>query len=770
MNIIVSFFLLFIFFAFTEIVKRIRPMGLGRALPVAFALMIGFESILLNGLSIFHSVNRLWLSVCHLIFLLLWWITLRNNKKQIVNHFDKFRKLLLGCINNPAVLILIPLIILFLRTAYIFPPNNYDSMTYHMGRVAHWLLSESVAYFPTPIERQNVLGPGAEYLILVLQILLGNDQLANFIQLFSYILLIPSIIYLLRVFKVSRKIAPYILLLTATAPMALLQATSSQNDLVASVMTYGIIFSLLRFLVGKIDRVTRGDYFLIGTCLASGFLVKPTALLVASPFIGLSLLFQVKNLIKNIALTQKLVRNLLMFVIAFISIAGPDLYRKVEHNTARHEVYPLFTEWTAERFLNPLRTMDANMPIRNDTRRILKVFGYKVPIDTGNVFNGHEDFAGNPYQFLALLIMSGMTVLTLFLFSKKAISGRYFFLSLAPLFSWLVFALVVRHQVWISRLQLPIFFVLPFSFIFYFHVIRDKLNFSFISRLIIIWIAFLSTTYGVLTAVKNPSRSLFLVQMWGERPSRHREYYRNGGEMEAHNLLFKKAQNSQCNRIGVISGPDSVDYPLVWRAKELGIQTKYLWDFSNGPIVNKFKLSSESMQWPCMIFVASGCGGHITEKDHRWNVTENNSIFYRNVEWEYNQLQGGIDVIAMMKRNGIRGKNDLILEDSHDGLLITATGKDPYIILPELLRQNSPSCIYRVEIVTEKDTEIQIFYNTKKEKTFSEKLSIKRKISKGANVVYFQLPIDEIAGSLRLDPGRIEGKYLLSSIEYKPIF
>jgi hypothetical protein len=112
-------------------------------------------------------------------------------------------------------------------------------------------------------------------------------------------------------------------------------------------------------------------------------------------------------------------------------------------------------------------------------------------------------------------------------------------------------------------------------------------------------------------------------------------------------------------------------------------------------------------------------------------------------------------------------RQTIILEERRDGLLIRATGKDPFIILPELLHHSSPSCIYRVKITTEVDTDIQIFYNTIKEKGFKERLSIKREIQKGDNVVYFQLPVDEITGPLRLDPGRFEGQYLLSSIEYK---
>src|SRR4030095_5899533 len=33
--------------------------------------------------------------------------------------------------------------------AFLAPPNNWDSMTYHMPRVAHWSQAGSVAHYPT---------------------------------------------------------------------------------------------------------------------------------------------------------------------------------------------------------------------------------------------------------------------------------------------------------------------------------------------------------------------------------------------------------------------------------------------------------------------------------------------------------------------------------------------------------------------------------------------------------------------------------------------
>ena len=49
-------------------------------------------------------------------------------------------------------------------TAIVAPPNTYDSMTYHLPRVMHWIQNQSVAHYPTHIPRQLHFPPGAEFI------------------------------------------------------------------------------------------------------------------------------------------------------------------------------------------------------------------------------------------------------------------------------------------------------------------------------------------------------------------------------------------------------------------------------------------------------------------------------------------------------------------------------------------------------------------------------------------------------------------------------
>lgn len=58
--------------------------------------------------------------------------------------------------------------------AVLSPPNNFDSMAYHLTRVAHWAQSGSVAFFATNDERQLYMLPWSEYAVAHLVILAGG--------------------------------------------------------------------------------------------------------------------------------------------------------------------------------------------------------------------------------------------------------------------------------------------------------------------------------------------------------------------------------------------------------------------------------------------------------------------------------------------------------------------------------------------------------------------------------------------------------------------
>ena len=51
------------------------------------------------------------------------------------------------------------LLFLTFLVAIISPPNTWDSMTYHMGRVEHWLVNQSIESYPTHLHANFSLAP-----------------------------------------------------------------------------------------------------------------------------------------------------------------------------------------------------------------------------------------------------------------------------------------------------------------------------------------------------------------------------------------------------------------------------------------------------------------------------------------------------------------------------------------------------------------------------------------------------------------------------------
>ena len=120
-----------------------------------------------------------------------------------------------------------------LTTALISPPNNMDSMSYHMPRVMHWIQNASISHYPTNTVRQISFPPGAGYAVAHVVLLSGNDYFANVIQWMSFLGCILGVSLIAADFT-SRKGQIMSALFCATLPMAILQSGTMQTDLLVA--------------------------------------------------------------------------------------------------------------------------------------------------------------------------------------------------------------------------------------------------------------------------------------------------------------------------------------------------------------------------------------------------------------------------------------------------------------------------------------------------------------------------------------------------------
>jgi hypothetical protein len=124
------------------------------------------------------------------------------------------------------------------------PPNNLDSLVYHLTRVAYWIQHRTLAPWPTPCLHQTLFPLNAGIGNLWSMVFLRCDLLTGFVQWFAALGSMAAVFGLARGFGSSRTQAAYAAGLYLSLPMILLQATTTQNDLTAAALVTAMFFLL----------------------------------------------------------------------------------------------------------------------------------------------------------------------------------------------------------------------------------------------------------------------------------------------------------------------------------------------------------------------------------------------------------------------------------------------------------------------------------------------------------------------------------------------
>ncbi|GIG58076.1 hypothetical protein Lfu02_24480 [Longispora fulva] len=125
--------------------------------------------------------------------------------------------------------------------ALTYPPNNFDSMTYHLPRIEHWVQQHSVEVFAVRIHRQVTYPPGAEYLMLHLRVLTGGDRLHNLVQWGAAVGCAVAASRIAAQLGGARLAQVLAAVVVGSAPLVALEASSTQNDLVTALWVAAIV-------------------------------------------------------------------------------------------------------------------------------------------------------------------------------------------------------------------------------------------------------------------------------------------------------------------------------------------------------------------------------------------------------------------------------------------------------------------------------------------------------------------------------------------------
>ncbi|HSX21931.1 MAG TPA: glycosyltransferase 87 family protein, partial [Gaiellaceae bacterium] len=161
-------------------------------------------------------------------------------------------------------------------------PNNWDSMHYHLARVAAWHAHHTLSYFPTQNQIENAYPQNAELLVLWTVVLLGRDLLAAVPQLLAALAATTSVYVIARRLGVARRPSAFSALLLPTLTIVALESVTTQNDLVeASFVAAAVALALGR---------TRAETALAGIALGLAAGTKLTFLYAIPPLVVIGLL------------------------------------------------------------------------------------------------------------------------------------------------------------------------------------------------------------------------------------------------------------------------------------------------------------------------------------------------------------------------------------------------------------------------------------------------------------------------------------------------
>jgi hypothetical protein len=228
------------------------------------------------------------------------------------------------------IIIIVPLLLLDIFN----PPNNWDSMAYHLPRVEHWIQNKNIYPYPTNIVRQVLTSPLSEYIIANFQILANTDAFSNLVQFASFIFILFLATLIFSILKIGLKGQLFLLLALLSIPMVLFQATTTQTDLLASF--FFISFILFALLIIQTEDNFNTNFIFLALSLTLGILTKYHIAIFAAPIVLylLFVLLQKKNnaniifavLISCLTIAIILVPLFARNIYFFGSITGKDLF------------------------------------------------------------------------------------------------------------------------------------------------------------------------------------------------------------------------------------------------------------------------------------------------------------------------------------------------------------------------------------------------------------------------------------------------------------
>lgn len=214
---------------------------------LSLLIAVSTESLSFFDIVTYDAIRLFWIALALVSLTLVAFLLTRDDHEALIK--TRLKALLdFGTCERVFLVLVAFVLFMSLTVALVYPPNNWDSMTYHMARVAYWIQHGNIDVYPTANDRQTQNPPLAELAILHLQLLSKSDRFANVVQWFSFFVSIVLVSLIAKEFLLPLKAQLFAAVVAATIPTAILEGSSTQNDLVVTSFCLGFAYFLLKFV------------------------------------------------------------------------------------------------------------------------------------------------------------------------------------------------------------------------------------------------------------------------------------------------------------------------------------------------------------------------------------------------------------------------------------------------------------------------------------------------------------------------------------------
>lgn len=404
-------------------------------------------------LSSFQLLERSFIVLFDVLFLFIVYLMNKKILTKSISNFDW---------HSRSSVIISTILLLTFAQGFFSAPSTTDSMVYHVPRLMYWIQEKTLAQ-DVIRNPHDFMPPFAEYMLLHLYLIAGNDRLLFLSQWLAYVFLIylSGIIFLQL--GGDKKNQSAVRLLIATLPMAILQSVSTQTDLVTSVFVLISIYLSLNLA----KSFSLNNFFWLGVSIGLGLLTKPTFLiyfLIPLGIIGFQLL---RNLKKSFLIMVTLLVALIIqlrYFLQNIFLYGSLLGKHVENGTEVVYINQIFSPGLI--ILNLVRNILLQLPfpfLVSPAQEVLKglgiIFGININdpgITWGNpllaikgVIYPQEDIVSSPLHIFLIMIL-----LVALIHLRMIIGSQVKIMIFSLGFSFLFFSALLVWQPYHPRLHL----------------------------------------------------------------------------------------------------------------------------------------------------------------------------------------------------------------------------------------------------------------------------------------------------------------------------